>query len=104
MFTACVSYRRIRRLSPPFSGPFKSRRSDWSNIESWEERGSVDTVQRANGIWKKVLAEFEPPPMDGAIREELTALPLTTLGAPEYGIALGGTIRVPCRGCRTRLQ
>ena len=23
--------------------------------------------------WKKILAEFEPPPMDEAVREELTA-------------------------------
>jgi trimethylamine--corrinoid protein Co-methyltransferase len=31
----------------------------------------VETPQRANALWKKILAEFEPPPMDAAIREEL---------------------------------
>ena len=29
------------------------------------------TEQRANRIWKAILAEFEPPPMDDAIRDEL---------------------------------
>jgi len=36
-----------------FYGPFLS---DWSNFESWEERGSVDATRRANTIWKKILA------------------------------------------------
>ena len=58
------------RYETAFYGPFLS---DWSNFESWEERGSVDTARRANGIWKKILAEFEPPPMDDAIRDELAA-------------------------------
>ena len=29
------------------------------------------TEQRANRIWKAILAEYEPPPMDEAIRDEL---------------------------------
>ena len=53
-----------------FYGPFLS---DWSNFENWEERGSVDATRRANAIWKKILAEFEAPPMDEAVREELAA-------------------------------
>ncbi|MDH3380818.1 MAG: trimethylamine methyltransferase family protein, partial [Gammaproteobacteria bacterium] len=36
-------------------------------------RGSVTTPERANKIWKQILAEFEPPPLDEAIREELEA-------------------------------
>ena len=39
----------------------------------WEERGAIDTPRRANAIWKKILAEFEAPPMDESIREELAA-------------------------------
>ena len=58
------------RYETAFYGPFLS---DWSNFESWEERGSVDTVRRANLLCRKILAEFEPPPMDEAIREELAA-------------------------------
>jgi trimethylamine--corrinoid protein Co-methyltransferase len=45
--------------------------SDWSNFEAWEERGSIATPDRANKIWKQILADFEAPPMDEAIREEL---------------------------------
>ena len=33
--------------------------------------GSVETPERANAIWKQILAEFEPPPLDPAIEEEL---------------------------------
>jgi trimethylamine--corrinoid protein Co-methyltransferase len=56
------------RYENAFYAPFLS---DWSNFENWQERGSVDTPQRANGLWKKILAEFEAPPLDEAIREEL---------------------------------
>ena len=58
------------RYETAFYAPFLS---DWSNFENWEERGSVKTPERANKIWKQILAEFEPPPMDEAIREELEA-------------------------------
>ncbi len=36
--------------------------------------GSVETPQRANAIWKQILPEFEPPPLDPAIEEELSGL------------------------------
>ncbi len=58
------------RYENAFYAPFLS---DWSNFENWQERGSVDTPRRANGLWKKILAEFEAPPLDEAIREELQA-------------------------------
>ncbi|MFT5350988.1 MAG: trimethylamine--corrinoid protein Co-methyltransferase, partial [Gammaproteobacteria bacterium] len=45
--------------------------SDWSNFGQWTDNGSLTATQRANGVWKKVLADFEPPPMDPAVREEL---------------------------------
>ena len=47
--------------------------SDWNNFETWEERGATRTPERANKIWKQILKEFEAPPMDDAIREELEA-------------------------------
>ena len=56
------------RYETAFYEPFIS---DWSNFESWEERGSIDTPQRANAIWKKILEEFEAPPMDEGIKDEL---------------------------------
>jgi trimethylamine--corrinoid protein Co-methyltransferase len=43
--------------------------SDWSNYESWVEAGSRDATQRATGIWKRLLAEYTPPPLDPAVRE-----------------------------------
>jgi trimethylamine--corrinoid protein Co-methyltransferase len=45
--------------------------SDWSNYGQWVEAGSLDATQRANAVWKKALAEYEQPPLDDAVREEL---------------------------------
>ncbi|MGB7285736.1 MAG: trimethylamine methyltransferase family protein [Salaquimonas sp.] len=56
------------RYETAFYAPFLS---DWSNFENWEDRGAELTVTRANKIWKKILEEFEAPPMDEAIHEEL---------------------------------
>lgn len=47
--------------------------SDWSNFENWTEAGAKDATQRANAIWKKARDEFVAPPLDIAIREELSA-------------------------------
>lgn len=43
------------------------------NYEKWEAEGSEDTRQRANKTWKKLLAEYQAPPLDEAIRDELNA-------------------------------
>lgn len=45
--------------------------SNWDNYPSWLERGSVTAENRANKVWKQVLAEYEQPHMDAGIREEL---------------------------------
>ncbi len=58
------------RYETAFYQPFMS---DWRNYESWFESGAVETPQRANALWKKILAEYEPPAMDEGIREELDA-------------------------------
>ncbi len=47
--------------------------SDWRNFETWEEAGSLTATQRANTIYKQMLADYQPPPLDAAIEEELTA-------------------------------
>jgi len=47
--------------------------SDWRNYEAWELAGSEWTAQRAHRIFKDIMAEFTPPPMDEAIKEELIA-------------------------------
>lgn len=56
------------RYETAFYSPFLS---DWSNFESWEENGAVHTPERANKIWKQIIAEFQAPPIDPAIDEEL---------------------------------
>lgn len=43
--------------------------SDWRNFGQWSEDGAKTATMRANGLWKKVLAEFEPPPRDPAARD-----------------------------------
>ncbi|MEM7335434.1 MAG: trimethylamine methyltransferase family protein [Chloroflexota bacterium] len=43
------------------------------NFEKWEEEGSATTYQRANKVWKQMLRDYERPPIDPAIREELDA-------------------------------
>ncbi len=60
----------LERYESAFYAPFLS---DWSNYENWYERGASQTVDRAHGLWKKILADFEPPPLDAAIAEELDA-------------------------------
>jgi trimethylamine--corrinoid protein Co-methyltransferase len=60
----------LARYETAFYQPFLS---DLNNFENWQERGAVRTPERANGIWKQILNEFEPPPMDEALREELEA-------------------------------
>lgn len=47
--------------------------SDWRNFESWQEAGSPTAMDKANRLWKDVLAAYEPPPLDAAIAEELDA-------------------------------
>jgi trimethylamine--corrinoid protein Co-methyltransferase len=52
---------------------YRSAIADNSSYEQWLEEGSRDAAQRANAIWKKTLADYEPPPIDDAIDEELRA-------------------------------
>ncbi|MFT4716112.1 MAG: trimethylamine--corrinoid protein Co-methyltransferase [Paracoccaceae bacterium] len=47
--------------------------SDWRNFEAWELDGANWTAERAHKIFKNILNEFTPPPMDEAVKEELMA-------------------------------
>ena len=47
--------------------------SDWRNFESWQEAGSPDALTRSADLSNRLIAEWEAPPMDPAIREELDA-------------------------------
>lgn len=56
------------RYTTAFYEPFLS---DWQNFEAWNANGGVWSAERANKMFKAIIAEFEPPPMDPAIKEEL---------------------------------
>ena len=43
------------------------------NFQRWSSNGSLDAAQRATAIWQRMLEEYEPPPLDDAVREELDA-------------------------------
>jgi trimethylamine--corrinoid protein Co-methyltransferase len=58
----------LERYSTAFYQPLVS---NWQNYESWQEAGGLDATQRATGLWKKALAEYEQPPMDEGVREGL---------------------------------
>ncbi|HEY6484245.1 MAG TPA: trimethylamine methyltransferase family protein [Steroidobacteraceae bacterium] len=45
--------------------------SDWSNFENWTDAGSRNATERATGIWKKMLDNYVPPPLDPAVKEAL---------------------------------
>jgi trimethylamine--corrinoid protein Co-methyltransferase len=47
--------------------------SDWRNFENWHDDGARTATERANLIWKQLLAEYEKPPIDPAVEEELAA-------------------------------
>jgi trimethylamine--corrinoid protein Co-methyltransferase len=50
---------------------YRSETADNNSYEQWLEDGGLDAAQRANRIWKRMLAEYEPPPIDPAIDEAL---------------------------------
>lgn len=45
--------------------------TDTRNYETWDEQGRDTAEQRANGVWKRMLAEYEKPAIDPAIDEAL---------------------------------
>lgn len=56
------------RYATAFHQPFLS---DWRNFEAWELAGGIWTAERAHALYREIVAGFEPPPMDPAIRDEL---------------------------------
>jgi len=58
-----------KRYETAFYQPFVS---DWRNFEAWEAAGSVWTPERAHRVYKSILEEFEEPPMEAGIRDELS--------------------------------
>ncbi len=50
---------------------YRSDVTDNNSFEQWQEDGSLDAEHRANAIWKKLLADYEAPPIDPGIDEAL---------------------------------
>ncbi|MCT8971156.1 trimethylamine methyltransferase family protein [Microbaculum marinisediminis] len=47
--------------------------SDWRNYETWSEAGGPTAYEKAHRLWQEALAQYEPPPLDPAIAEEIDA-------------------------------
>ncbi len=58
----------MARYEKAFHAPMLS---NWDNYPNWQERGAVEAPQRANAIWKQLLAEHEEPGLDPGIAEAL---------------------------------
>jgi trimethylamine---corrinoid protein Co-methyltransferase len=50
---------------------YESQLSDSNSVEQWEEQGAKDAARRALDRWKRLLNEYEAPPLDPARREAL---------------------------------
>ena len=59
------------RFTTAFYQPFPTDRLPY---ETWDEAGRHDAPMRANLLWKELLAQYEPPPLDAAKREALADL------------------------------
>ena len=47
--------------------------SDWRNFGAWSDDGAKTATERAGIVWRETLAAFQPPPIDPAVAEALTA-------------------------------
>lgn len=46
---------------------------DYNSFEQWRDEGHTTATQRANGRYKQLLRQYQPPPLDPAIDEALQA-------------------------------
>ncbi len=50
---------------------YQSTIADYSSYEQWSTEGSLSAEQRANGVWKRMLAEYQDPGIDPAADEAM---------------------------------
>ncbi len=60
----------LERYETAFYDPIVFSRA---NFEQWTEDGSQDAAERATKIWQQTLADFEAPPVDASVIEEMTS-------------------------------
>ena len=60
----------LERFETAFYQPMLA---DWRNFETWQEDGEQTATQRANRIWRQLLAEYVSPPLDPGTVEALDA-------------------------------
>jgi trimethylamine--corrinoid protein Co-methyltransferase len=51
---------------------WRSQVSDNNSFEQWTLEGSNDAAQRANSRWKRLLADYEMPPLEDSTDDELS--------------------------------
>ncbi len=51
---------------------WRSGTADNTSFEQWQEAGSQDAEARAHAVWRRMLAEYEPPSLDEAVDAQLT--------------------------------
>ena len=52
---------------------YRSPIADNNSFEQWEAEGAKDGAERANAIWKRLLADYQQPEMEPATAEALAA-------------------------------
>jgi len=50
---------------------YRSTIADNNSFEQWEVEGGLDAAQRANKLWKRMLADYEAPAIDPGVDEAL---------------------------------
>jgi trimethylamine--corrinoid protein Co-methyltransferase len=51
---------------------YRSTIADNNSFEQWQDDGGLDAAQRANRLWKAMLKDYQPPPLDPAVDDALT--------------------------------
>lgn len=60
----------MRRYEQAFYPPLLA---DLTNFGSWSDHGALRSDQRATALWRRILAEFQPPPHGTAAADRLAA-------------------------------
>ncbi|WP_233282741.1 trimethylamine methyltransferase family protein [Agrobacterium tumefaciens] len=69
-----VSRKDGKPMSHPFEYSFMMPQPfDYDTYPLWKDNGGKDLDQRARDRARQILADYERPPLDEAIREELDA-------------------------------